>query len=115
METVQLVKQLENDQTLVLVAPVHFSLNFIYYYDRDLFKYSDIELAKKKLSERQLYCINSLEGIDYKSAKRIVLVDAASNFSAPDNNILNTLNAAFNQVNKHHIEEIFDIYEFTSK
>nr|WP_294857951.1 glycosyltransferase family 39 protein [uncultured Fluviicola sp.] len=114
-ETVQLVKQLENDQTLVLVAPVHFSLNFIYYYDQELFKYSDIELAKKKLNERRLYCINSLEGIDYKSAKRIVLVDAASNFSAPNNNILNTLNAEFNQVNKHHIEEIFDIYEFTSK
>lgn len=114
-ETVQLVKQLENDKTLVLVAPVHFSLNFIYYYDRELFKYPDIELAKKKLSEHNLYCINSLEWVDYKSAKRIVLVDAASNFSAPNNNILNTLNAEFNQVNKHHIEEIFDIYEFTSK
>jgi mannosyltransferase len=114
-ETVQLVKQLENDKTLVLVAPVHFSLNFIYYYDRELFKYPDIELAKKKLSEHNLYCINSLEWVDYKSAKRIVLVDAASNFSAPNNNILNTLNAEFNQVNKHHIEEIFDIYEFTAK
>lgn len=114
-ETVQLVKQLENNETLVLVAPVHFSLNFIYYYDRELFKYSDIELAEKKLNERNLYCINSLEGVDYKSAKRIVLVDAASNFSAPDNNILNTLNREFNQVNKHHIEEIFDIYEFTAK
>lgn len=114
-ETVQLVKQLENDQTLVLVAPVHFSLNFIYYYDRALFRSSDIELVKKKLSERRLYCINSLEGIDYSSAKRIVLVDAASNFSAPNNNILNTLNAEFNQKNKHHIEEIFDIYEFEPK
>ena len=114
-ETVQLVKQLENDETLVLVAPMHFSLNFIYYYDRELFNYSDIELAKRKLNERNLYCINSLEWVDYKSAKRIVLVDAASNFSAPNNNILNTLNTEFNVVKKHHIEEIFDIYEFTSK
>lgn len=114
-ETVQLVKQLENDETLVLVAPVHFSLNFIYYYDRDLFRLSDTELVKKKLSERRLYCINSLEGINYKSAKRIVLVDAASNFSAPNNNILNTLNTEFKQTNKHHIEEIFDIYEFGPK
>lgn len=114
-ETVQLVKNLENDSTLVLVAPVHFSLNFIYYYDRDLFRLSDGELIRKKLSERRLYCINSLEGIDYKSAKRIVLVDAASNFSAPNNHILNTLNTEFNQTNKHHIEEIFDIYEFEQK
>lgn len=114
-ETVQLVKQQENKETLVLVAPVHFSLNFIYYYDRDLFRLSDPELVKKKLSERRLFCINSLEGLDYKHAKRIVLVDAASNFSAPNNNILNTLNMEFKQVSKHHIEEIFDVYEFVSK
>lgn len=114
-ETVQLVKQLENNETLVLVAPVHFSLNFIYYYDRNLFRLTDTELVKKKLSERRLYCINSLEWLDYKSAKRIVLVDAASNFSAPNNNILNTLNNEFRQTNKHHIEEIFDIYEFEPK
>lgn len=114
-ETVQLVKQLENDQTLVLIAPDHFALNFIYYYDRKLFQSPDMEGAKKQLHQRNLYCINSLEGVDYKSAKHIVLVDAASNFSAPNNNILNTLNAEFNQTNKHHIEEIFDIYEFVSK
>ncbi len=114
-ETVQLVKELENDSTLVLVAPVHFSLNFIYYYDRDLFRESDGEKIKNGLAEQSLYCINSLEGIDYKNRKRIVLVDAASNFSAPNNNILNTLNAEFNQVKKHHIEEIFDIYEFEQK
>lgn len=114
-ETVQLVRQLENKETLVLVAPVHFSLNFIYYYDRNLFRISDTELVKKKLSKRKVYCINSLEGIDYKSAKRIVLVDAASNFSAPGNNILNTLNTEFRQTKRHHIEEIFDIYEFGPK
>ncbi len=114
-ETVQLVKQLENNETLVLVAPVHFSLNFIYYYDRNLFRLSDTELVRRKLSEQQLYCINSLEGINYQSAKRIVLVDAASNFSAPNNNILNTLNNEFTQTNKHHIEEIFDLYEFEPK
>ncbi|WP_343634582.1 glycosyltransferase family 39 protein [Fluviicola sp.] len=114
-QTVQLVKQLENKETLVLVVPVHFSLNFIYYYDRNLFKLPDMELVQRKLSKRNLYCINSLEWIDYKAAKRIVLVDAASNFSAPNNNILNTLNAGFNQTNKHHIEEIFDIYEFEAK
>lgn len=114
-ETVQLVKQLENDQTLVLVAPVHFSLNFIYYYDRNLFQHPDPEFVKRKLAERRLYCINNLEWIAYKSAKHLVLVDAASNFSAPDNNILNTLNAEFHQTKKHHIEEIFDIYEFEAK
>lgn len=111
-ETVQLVKKLENDSTLVLVAPVHFSLNFIYYYDRDLFREPDGEKVRNELGKKSLYCINSLENIDYKNRKRIVLVDAASNFSAPNNNILNTLNAEFNQVKKHHIEEIFDIYEF---
>ena len=111
-ETVQLVKELENDSTLVLVAPVHFSLNFIYYYDRDLFREPDGEKVRSELGKKSLYCINSLENIDYKNRKRIVLVDAASNFSAPNNNILNTLNAEFNQTKKHHIEEIFDIYEF---
>ncbi|TSJ45520.1 glycosyltransferase family 39 protein [Fluviicola chungangensis] len=114
-ETVQLVKQLEGNNTLVLVAPVHFSLNFIYYYDRHLFQFPDTELIQKKLNERSVYCINGLEGLDYKSRKHIVLVDAASNFSAPGNNILNTLNATFNQTNKHHLEEIFDIYEFEHK
>lgn len=114
-ETVELVKQLENDSTLVLVAPVHFSLNFIYYYDRALFQEPDSEKVRNELGKKSLYCINNLENIDYKNRKRIVLVDAASNFSAPNNNILNTLNAEFNQTKKHHIEEIFDIYEFERK
>lgn len=114
-ETVELVKSLENDSTLVLVAPVHFSLNFIYYYDRALFEKSDNKFIQNELNKRQLYCINSLEGVDYKAWKRIVLVDAASNFSAPDNNILNTLNAEYNQTNKQHIEEIFDVYEFEKR
>ncbi|MNE86187.1 hypothetical protein D3C80_1832600 [compost metagenome] len=109
------MKQLENDSTLVLVAPVHFSLNFIYYYDRALFQESDSEKVRNELGKRSLYCINSLENIDYKNRRRIVLVDAASNFSAPNNNILNTLNTEFNQTKKHHIEEIFDIYEFERK
>ncbi|WP_430404989.1 glycosyltransferase family 39 protein [Fluviicola sp.] len=111
-ETVALVKSLENDSTLVLVAPVHFSLNFIYYYDRSLFGKSDAQFVQNELNKRQLYCINSLEGVNYNPWKRIVLVDAASNFSAPNNNILNTLNAEYNQTNKQHIEEIFDVYEF---
>lgn len=114
-ETVQLVKSLENDSTLVLVAPVHFSLNFIYYYDRTLFQNPDNELVQRELNKRSLYCINSLENVDYKNRKRIVLVDAASNFSAPDNNILNTLQTEFRETNKQHIEEIFDIYEFEQK
>jgi mannosyltransferase len=111
-ETVQLIKQLENDSTLVLVAPVHLSMNFIYYYDRALFQNTNREIVQNELAKRSLYCINSLESVDYKKWKRIVLLDAASNFSAPNNNILNTLNTEFNQVKKYHIEEIFDIYEF---
>lgn len=114
-ETVQLVKSLENKQTLVFVAPDHFTLNFMYYYNRKLFQLPDIELAKKQLHTQNLYCINSLDGIDFKSAKKVVLVDAASNFSAPNNNILNTLNETFIQVRKQHIEEIFDVYEFENK
>jgi len=114
-ETVELVKSLENDSTLVLVAPVHFSLNFIYYYDRSLFEKSDDKFIQNELNKRQLYCINSLEGVDYKAWKRIVLVDAASNFSAPNNNILNTLNTEYNQTGKQHIEEIFDVYEFEKR
>lgn len=114
-ETVALVKKLENDSTLTLVAPVHFSLNFIYYYDRTLFQNPDSEYVQKELAKRSLYCINSLENVDYRSRKRIVLVDAASNFSAPNNHILNTLQTEFRETNKQHIEEIFDIYEFERK
>ena len=97
------------------MAPVHFSLNFLYYYDRTLFRESNKEVIQNKLSEKDVYCINSLDQVDYKSRKHIVLVDAASNFSAPNNNILNTLNIEFNQTSKQHIEEIFDIYEFERK
>lgn len=111
-ETVELVKSLENDSTLVLVAPIHFSLNFIYYYDRPLFQTADNKVVLDGLSKNSLHCINSLGNLDYRSWKRIVLVDAASNFSAPNNNILNTLNAEYTQTNKQHIEEIFDIYVF---
>jgi len=37
-ETVEVVKKLKNDNTLILISPHHFLLNFAYYYDIEIFK-----------------------------------------------------------------------------
>ncbi|MDD2635580.1 MAG: glycosyltransferase family 39 protein [Bacteroidales bacterium] len=118
-ETVEKIKEIQDANTLVLICPSHFILNFAYYYDKEIFKdynnddaYSNINDA---LSLKNIYGINHINEIDYKKWEHIVFLDAAASFSYPDNNIVNTLNANYSVQNEYKFYEIFDVIEYQVK
>ena len=118
-ETVEKIKSIKNSSTLVLLCPSHFVLNFIYYYDREVFKdYSDHDIYSNianKLSLENIYNVNNIKEVDIEKSNHIIYLDAASMFSYPDNNILNTLNLNYKLVGEYKFYEIFNVYEYRMK
>ena len=116
-DAVQKVKELKNDQTLVVIAPYYFALNFSYYYDRKIFTDWNSEDVFKNmlddLKQENVICINSLAGVDFNAYEKVIFLDVASNFAVPDNGIFNTLNSQLKLAGKTHIEEIYDVYVFS--
>lgn len=118
-ETVAKIKDIKDSNTLVLICPYHFLLNFTYYYDINIFKdynvdniYSNIN---KSLKMENMYGINNINEIDFRKWDNIIFLDAAANFSFPNNNIKHTLDVNYKLINKYHFNEIFNIYEYKSK
>jgi len=118
-ETVEKIKSIKNSNTQVLICPSHFVLNFIYYYDKEVFKnyyVKDIYLnIDSTLSLENIYCINNIKEVDYEKNNHIVFLDAAASFSYPDNNIINTLNQNYSLIGEYKFHEIFRVYEYSLK
>lgn len=118
-ETVEKIKEIKDSNTLVIICPSGFTMNFAYYYDIEMFKdYNDNDIylnINNALSLENIYGINNIEDIDYKKWDHIVFLDAAANFSFPDNNIMSTLNATYNIRGEYKFYDIFNVSEFESK
>lgn len=118
-KVVELVKTQQDENTYVIVSPYHFSMNFAYYFDRKSFTdYSSADPygpILRTLKEQRVWCVDGIVGFDASKWKRVIFVDAASQFSAPNNGIFETLNGSYQLVNKQHVEEIFDVYMFERK
>lgn len=118
-ETVDKIKEIKDSNTLVLICPSHFILNFAYYYNIEIFKdyntneiYSNID---KSLNLEGIYGVNSINEINFKKWDKIIFLDAAASFSYPNNNIKNQLDANYNLKNKYEFYEIFNVFEYKSK
>ncbi|MDR2009807.1 MAG: glycosyltransferase family 39 protein [Bacteroidales bacterium] len=118
-ETVDKINELKTNNTLVIICPDHFVLNYSYYHDIDIFKIVDTEdiyrSASSALKKSDIYGIKNINEIDYSKWDHIVYLDAAASFSHPDNNIVNTLDEKYNLDSYHEIYEIFKVYEYSSK
>ncbi len=118
-ETVQKIKALENDSTLVIICPYQFILNFAYYYDSKIFKNTNnkniYENIDTDLQKRNIYGIYNIKDFNYKKCDNVVYLDAAADFSYPDNDILKTLEANYNLEEKSEFYKIFKVYKFSIK
>lgn len=117
-ETVSKIKELKSDNTIIYFCPNHFKLNFMYYYDINLFKnvYSTYKNKSDScLHSENIYPITDKSQIDLnkiKTAKKVIFLDAAADFSYPNNKILKKLNDKLSLQNKYEYYTIFKIYEF---
>lgn len=118
-ETVEKISDIKDLNTLVIICPSDFVLNFSYYYDREIFKNYDINNIYsnivKALAIQNIYGINNINEIDYKKWGRIVYLDAAAAFSYPDNNIRKELEANYNLKGEYKFYEIFNVFEYEAK
>ncbi|MBI9033678.1 MAG: hypothetical protein JEZ03_04310 [Bacteroidales bacterium] len=112
-EAVEKVSELKDSSTMVLVCPDHFVTNYAYYHDVEIFK--NTKTMNEQLAEQNIYAIKNIKEVDYSRTDHILYLDAAANFSYPNNNIFNRLNQKYIMENKFHFYEVFDVYEFRLK
>lgn len=118
-ETVEKIKKIRDSNTLILICPSQFSLNFAYYYNIDMFKdynvkdiYSNIN---NSLIAENIYSINNISEIDYKKWNKIVYLDAAANFLEPNNNIIKELDTKYKLKKNYKFDEIFNVFVYELK
>lgn len=118
-EAVKKVNEIKDTNTLVLICPRPFVINFMYYFDQKTFKnydaknsYSNIESA---LSKRNVFAINSIKEVKYKKWNHIIYLDAAADFAMPNNNIRNELNKTYTLKHKYKIYEIYTVFDYQLK
>ena len=118
-ETVEKVRELKDPKTKVLICPQYFIYNFAYYYSDEIFKEINFQdpyyQIKKNLLKENIYTINNINEVNLENCNKVVFVDAAAQFSFPENNILNRLKKEYKQKNTHKYYEIFNVYEFDKK
>lgn len=116
-EVVKIMKELKQDkETVTLFCPHHFSLNIAYYYDRSLFtKIDEKDIYKhidSEMEKESVFGINAINETDFKQKKQVIYVDAASNFSFPQNGILDSLAQNYPLQKKVSVDDFFLIYDF---
>ncbi len=118
-ETVEKIKELKDSRTKVLICPQHFIYNFTYYYSSEIFKKIDNQnpshLITENLVEQNIFPINNINEVDLNGCEKIVFLDAASQFSFPENNIMKTLESTYKLQGTYKFHEIFNVYEFVKE
>ena len=112
-------KDIKTNRTIVYLCPDYFDLNFSYYYNIEYFKnIHDINLKenlRQNLASEFIFPINSFSAIDtndFHIADKIIFIDAAADFSYPNNNIYSGLTSRFVDYNVYEFPESYKIYEF---
>lgn len=115
-ETVAKINDIKDSETLVLICPSNFILNFAYYYNIEVFKDYNVDNIYSNINEsmrnENVYGINNINEIDFKKWNHIVFLDAAASFSHPNNSIKNDLDVNCELKNTYHFYEIFNVYEY---
>lgn len=121
-ETVEKIKELKTNNTIVYFCPDWFELNFAYYYNIKYFKdYDDVNIKNKiyqYLHSENVFPINSYNQIDtnlIKFADKIIYLDASAEFGYPNNNIKKELNLNYPLKNQYKFYEEFSVFEYELK
>ena len=118
-DTVAKIKEIKGKETLVLICPKDFILNYAYYYDQNIFKKYDNSSGYiniyESLKSENVFVINTINDVDYKKWKDIIYLDAGSDYYFPGNNIKSTIGNDYNMESRFEFYEIFNVYKFNLK
>jgi mannosyltransferase len=116
------VLELKRDGDLVLICPMRFDINFMYYYDQNKFKACHNDHTKEVmyayLNAQNIFPIHKISQIDstqFSLAKRVIYLDVAADYDFPKNGIKSYLDDNFDLVDNHHFPKVSFIYEYESR
>ncbi len=105
-----------NSNSIIIISPKHFVYNYSYYFDKNIFKTkfknNPIDSLANSLEKQDIYAINNIEELNLNKKKKIIFLDAAADFSNPQNHILSTLKKNFTLKNTYRYNGIYSIYFF---
>jgi hypothetical protein len=118
-DTIKKVKELKTENTIVYISPFWFEMNFVYYYNRLYFQDFDSRDIKgrmyKHLKKENIFPILGDSQIDtcmLRKADRIIFLDAAADFTFPENNIHKTISSFFPEFVTYEYPEIFKVFVY---
>ena len=113
------VKQRNDDTTQVYICPEFNDLAFAYHYNRDWFRSYEMSFREiPKLSvdsimkSNGIFLIRGYDQVDWEKCERTIYLDAASDFTFPNNGILDSLKSKMTLVDSSHFYQIFNVYLF---
>lgn len=115
-ETIAKISELKGKNDMLIICPKHFVLNFTYYYDQKVFQDVDNEKVYDKmlsqLKKQNIYATNTVTNLSFSGIDNIIYLDAAAQFSYPENHILDSLNKSYAIDSIYKFYEIFKVYSF---
>lgn len=117
--TVDYVREIKDDSTLVIICAHDFINNFTYYYDQKIF--SDIVPGDEynrltaQLNKENVYPVRRIDEISSETIvkfKKVIFLDAAADFSNPGNGIYDFLKKNYSEKSKMPFKNIFNVYQF---
>tara|TARA_B110000037_G_C17128072_1_gene509378 strand:- start:6518 stop:7936 length:1419 start_codon:yes stop_codon:yes gene_type:complete len=122
IETVEKIKELKSENSILYISPKWFDLNFVYYYKQAWFQDIEQHSNKTKMHDRlrseNIYFIKKGSEIYFKELKqfeKILFLDVGSKSFSPNTEIIDKLSQFGKLKEQHEFHEIFTLYEFSVK
>lgn len=121
-ETIEKIKKLKTENSILYVSPQWFDLNFVYYYNQEWFQDIEQNTLNTKLHQHlnndNIYFINEGNEIDLEELSKftsILFLDAGSKSFNYNNQIIERIQQVGKLDNQYQFYEIFTIYEVSLK
>lgn len=117
--TVQYIKKIMDENTMLIICAHEFINNFTYYYDKKIFTGvvagNEYRKMTNELNHENIFPVMKIKDIpesEMHKFNRIIFLDASADFSNPGNEIYSTLKKNYVEIKKTHFNHIFNVYEW---
>ncbi len=122
-QTVEKITELTGKgDAIVYITPAFYDLNFIYYYDIEVFKnYNKYDMKAtihNYMHRHNIFPVdfaNQIDTLYVSKFKKVIYLDAGADYSVPGNGMLHFFENRFLSSNSYNYYEIFKIYEFENQ
>ena len=107
------VKSIQSPGNAIVISPAWFNLNFIYYYNRELFKITNH--LNDSLEAHSIYSIDNISNLNkeiIQTHKSIIYIDCGSEFTDPEHKIPEYLKSSLLLDKTQEIPEKLTVYSF---